>query len=154
MSAIDAAAREAARAVNAAVSSEYNRRIFTISKFGRHPDGWLHARVVVNGTPFYFHRRYGSWLAPGTIGLREVLKEPEALLGSNLGRDVKFALSDKSAPFDAADRKAREEAENARKQAVRPTAIPADPGEDGGDAGVRVGGHSGDAPVAPEPVGA
>lgn len=52
------------------------RRGFTITKFGRHEDGYFHARVTgSDGTPVYVHRRYGSWLAPGSLQGRAVMKE-------------------------------------------------------------------------------
>lgn len=70
-----------------------------IERFGRHADGYFHARIVVGGRRFYLHRRYGSWLAPGTWGGRAVLKEPEAVLGSQLGQAVKYELSHVSQKF-------------------------------------------------------
>ena len=73
-----------------------DRRPFTISKFGYHEDGYLHARVVVAGRKFYFHCKYGSWMAPGRVGGRQVLKEPEAILPPDLGVDVKFALAERA----------------------------------------------------------
>lgn len=56
-----------------------DRRPFTITKLSRHEDGYLHARVTPSGgQPIYVHRRYGSWMAPGEIGGRKVMKELEA----------------------------------------------------------------------------
>lgn len=138
MSAVQRATQAALDAVNDEIGRSYTRRQFTISKFARHPDGFLHARVVVDGQGFYFHRRYGSWLAPGHINGHAVLKEPEALLGSVLGREVKFTLSDKSAPYDTADRKERE-ARDAAKRAGHERRVD-DPVAD--DSGLPDGGDS------------
>lgn len=56
------------------------RRSFTITKFGRHPElGYFHARVTHGGRTFYVHRKWGSWLAPGKVRGRELMKELEAL---------------------------------------------------------------------------
>lgn len=53
---------------------------FTISNFERHIDGYFHARVVLpDGKRVYLHRRYGSWMAPGSVNGNTVLKEPESL---------------------------------------------------------------------------
>ena len=90
--AVAEAAREAAEAIGAINA----HRHFTISKFGRHPDGYLHARVVLDGRRHYFHRRYGSWLAPGHLGNKAVLKEAEALFGETIGREVKYSLAEKA----------------------------------------------------------
>lgn len=93
-------ARAARAAVDAAMRDEYDRRTFTVAKFGRHRYGYLHALVRLNdGQEFYFHRRYGSWLAPGTWKGRSVMKEPEALLGSQLGQAVKYELARISQKF-------------------------------------------------------
>src|SRR5438270_129139 len=107
--AVAEAAREAAEAVGAMSA----RRRFTISKFGRHEDGYLHARVVVDGRPWYFHCRFGSWLAPGQIALQTVLREPEGLLGPEIGREVKYVLAEQARAVRAAEAKelARREAE-------------------------------------------
>ena len=114
--AVKHATKAALRAINDEIDRSYTRRQFVISKFDRHPDGYLHARVVVHGQPYYFHRRYGSWLAPGHLDGQAVLTEPEGLLGSQLGQEVKYALSEKSAPYDNADRKQREAAAEAAKR--------------------------------------
>jgi hypothetical protein len=71
------------------------RRDFTISKFSRHEDGYLHARVVVGGRKFYFNCQFGSWLAPGRLNGQPIWKEPEALLGP-IGTNVKFALAERA----------------------------------------------------------
>jgi hypothetical protein len=105
VSAAEQAAREAAEAVGAINA----RRRFTVSKFGRHADGYLHARVVVDGRPYYFHRRYGSWLAPGQVGTKSVLKEAEALVGPEIGREVKYALAGKARAWLSSERKQQEE---------------------------------------------
>lgn len=55
--------------------SEGARRTWTITKFGRHTDGYLHARVTVNATTIYVHHKSGSWMAPGESGGKAVLKE-------------------------------------------------------------------------------
>ncbi len=75
------------------------RRGFTITKFGAHADGYLHARVTpTEGRPVYVHRRFGSWLAPGTVKGQEVLKEIEALFPE--GYEVKVALQDKARAWE------------------------------------------------------
>lgn len=51
------------------------RRPWTITKFGRHNDGYLHARITVNTTTLYVHTKHGSWLAPGEEKGRAVYKE-------------------------------------------------------------------------------
>lgn len=99
MSAIEQAAHEAAEAVGAI----HARRHFTISRFGRHRDGYLHARVIVDGRPWYFHHRFGSWLVPGHMSRRSVLKEAEAVLGSAIGREVKYALAEKARAYRRAE---------------------------------------------------
>jgi hypothetical protein len=49
---------------------------YRITKFGLHPDGHLHARIVIEGRPLYVDERYGSWQAPGKdVKGREVRKE-------------------------------------------------------------------------------
>jgi hypothetical protein len=93
-------ARQAAAAVREAVGAAYDRRRFAIEKFGRHRDGYLHARVIFDGRPYYISCQFGSWLLPGQINGREVLKEPEALFGSALGRELKFMLSETAQRFE------------------------------------------------------
>jgi hypothetical protein len=87
---------EAARAAAETIGALRAQRHFTVSKFGRHPDGYPHARVVMDGRPYYFHCRYGSWLAPGHLNGKGLLKEPEALLGAEIGREVRFTLAEKA----------------------------------------------------------
>jgi hypothetical protein len=99
MSRADHAAAEAAREAAEAIREISARRRFTVSKFARHQDGYLHARVIVDGQRWYFHCRYGSWLAPGQIGTRTVLREPEGLLGQVIGREVKYTLAEKARSF-------------------------------------------------------
>lgn len=128
MSAIDRATKAAAREVNELLAGERARREFTVSKFGRHADGYLHARVVVNGRAFYFHDRWGSWLAPGhSPSGRELYKEPEALLGSLMGREVKWDLAAKARTWRERERRALEAEKNARQ----PAQPPGDTGRDG-----------------------
>lgn len=111
-------ARAARAAVDAAVRDSYDRKRFTIERFGRHRDGYLHAQVKIDGTQvLYIHRRYGSWLVPGHIKGRTVLKEPEAALGSTMGTAVKYALADAATPFDTAARRERERQAEAAKTA-------------------------------------
>lgn len=134
--AVERAARAARQALHSAIGEDYERRRFKFDTdphgrptFGRHRDGYLHARIIVDGaTRVYFHCRYGSWLAPGDRG---VMKEPEALLGTDLGRTVKYTLADEARRF-----KAREEHEHGRRS---------DDQADG-DAGVRAGEDSQHAP--------
>lgn len=97
----------AGRAV-AREAMEGRRRGFTITKFGRHEDGYFHAWVNIDGDRFYVHRRHGSWLAPGKVGERAVLKELEALMPDGL--DVKVALQLKARAVEKAER-AEEEAD-------------------------------------------
>ena len=58
-----------------AARNRAERRPFTITKFGRHKDGYFHARVTINGETIYTHCQSGSWMIPGHIGDRPVLKE-------------------------------------------------------------------------------
>lgn len=81
------------------------RRTFTIAKFGRHTEGYFHARVAIGGRAFYTHRKSGSWLVPGTVGSREVLKEW-------VDRDILEALAAKARAWEKAERaKAEQEGE-------------------------------------------
>ena len=113
MASIDAAVAEATRAVNAAVRNEYSRRNFTITKFGKHRDGYLHAMVTLNGERFYIHRQWGSWLMP----------IPNSVPTSRSMREVrspfKEALEEKALPFDRRDRQLRQEREEAKKREDR-----------------------------------
>lgn len=73
------------------------RRGFTITKFERHEDGYFHARVTPrDGNPVYVHRRFGSWLAPGTLRGRVVLREVQY--------DVKVALQQKARAVERQER--------------------------------------------------
>jgi hypothetical protein len=79
------------------------RRGFTITKFGRHEDGYLHARVTpAGGTPIYVHRKFGSWMAPGELKGRPVLKEIAQ-------KEVKVALQAKAFSLEKAERTQRSE---------------------------------------------
>lgn len=81
------------------------RRGFTITKFGVHEDGYFHAFVVINGDRYYVHRRFGSWMAPGSISGRAVLKEVESICGGEISAmDIKRALQDKARPVEKARR--------------------------------------------------
>lgn len=103
---VNRAVQAATRAVHDIMGQQWDRKRLKIDKFGRHRDGYLHARVLVDGDRVaYFHRRYGSWLAPGNEGM---LKEPEALLGGALGRSLKYQLSEASEPWDTRERRERE----------------------------------------------
>lgn len=88
--------RLARTAVDRAIEEDRSRRGFTITKFGRHGAGFYHARVTVDGNAIYVHRRFGSWMCPGVIEGRTVVKEVEALLvGTSCegrGKEVKEAL--------------------------------------------------------------
>lgn len=135
-------AEEARRAVNEAVSSSFTRMQFKVERFERHRDGYLHARVVVGEQAHYFHRRYGSWLAPGHVGGKAVLKEPEALLGSEIGRELKFKLSELSRPYDQHARQERAQREERERRASRdsqPAQGRRGNDEDDRDPGVRAG---------------
>lgn len=124
----DRAAAAAAREVAELLGLEHQRAAFKVEKFGVHADGYLHARISLNGERFYVHRRYGSWQMPGHIG------------GHAAHREVLYpfnaALQEYAAPFD---RKRREERE-ARDAASKPAnpggdsqTVPPDRVPEGGD---------------------
>lgn len=92
--------REARAAVNEAVRGAYDRRRFAIEKFGRHRDGYLHARVISDGRPYYITCRYGSWTLIGKIDGQSVEKEPEAVFGSHVGREMLYALSENAQRYE------------------------------------------------------
>jgi hypothetical protein len=48
---------------------------FRITKFSMHPDGYLHARLSTEGVTYYVHDRFGSWMAPGSVDGKIVLKD-------------------------------------------------------------------------------
>lgn len=78
------------------------RRDFTITKFGRSEDGYFHARVTpAGGKPVYVHRKHGSWLAPGRVRGRELLKELEGL---GFPIEVKVELQKKARAIERAER--------------------------------------------------
>lgn len=117
-SAVERSARAARQALQQAIGEDMDRMRFRFDTdprgrptFGRHRNGYLHARIIVDGeTKVYLHLRYGSWLIDAENG---VLREPEAVLGSDLGRTVKFVLSDEAARFTARERHERaKEADN------------------------------------------
>lgn len=98
--AIDRAARAARQALKTAIGEDYDRLRFRIERFGVHRDGYMHARIIVDGAQkVYLHCRFGSWLAPVHVNGHPLLKEPEALLGSDLGRTVKLALAHEARRF-------------------------------------------------------
>lgn len=104
-------------AVDKAVAQDRaDRRGFTITKFGRHPDGYWHARVTVDGKPIYMHRRYGSWMCPGTLNGQSMLKEIEALLlGTSCdgqGKEIKEALQTNARRLERAERKSDDSQED------------------------------------------
>lgn len=79
-----------------------DRRPFTVTKFSRHPDGYLHARITPSGAkPVYVHRRFGSWLAPGMIRGREVMKELESF---GLPTAAKVELQRKARALERAEK--------------------------------------------------
>lgn len=80
------------------------RREFTITKFGRHENGYLHARITINGDGYYVHRRFGSWMAPGNVAGRAVLKEIDALIGGN-AIEIKEALQTKARSIERAEKR-------------------------------------------------
>lgn len=57
---------------------------FTVEKFGRSSQGYFHAKVLIEDQPLYVHRRYGSWMAPGHIKGKPVLKEIPLVLKETL----------------------------------------------------------------------
>jgi hypothetical protein len=77
LAAVDRLEELAESAVAKVRSGETNkRRGFTITKFGKHPDGYYHARVTPSGgATVYVFCKYGSWMAPGSIKGKAVLKE-------------------------------------------------------------------------------
>lgn len=103
-------------AVDKAVAEDRaERRGFTITKFGRHEDGFYHARVTVDGKPIYLHRRWGSWMCPGTINGQSMLKEVEALvIGTSCagrGKEIKEALQTKVRQIERRERQEDSSAE-------------------------------------------
>lgn len=139
------AERLARAAVNAAMRSIYDRQTFTIEKFGRHPDGYYHARVRIGEQAYYLHLKYGSWLVPGHIKGRPVLKEPEALLGP-IGSEVKYALSEKWFPIYQAEMRDKAHQEQEAKRNARRFEDTSGTGEAGAGHGVPEAGDPGDAP--------
>lgn len=86
-----------ARLARESVRKATEQRGFSIVRFGVHDDGYFHARVTINGQPFYVHRRYGSWMAPGTLNKRPILKEIEAIGGEDVNAmAIKTALQKKA----------------------------------------------------------
>lgn len=76
-------------------------REFTITKMSRHEMGYLHARITpAGGRPIYVHRRFGSWMAPGKIGDREVMKELESF---GLPQAAKVELQRKARALERAE---------------------------------------------------
>lgn len=97
-------------AVDKAVAEDRaERRGFTITKFGRHETGYFHARVTIDGQPFYLHRRFGSWMAPGEVDGARVMKEVEGIvLGTSVqgrGKEIKEALQQKARATEKAERR-------------------------------------------------
>jgi hypothetical protein len=114
MSRLDRAAQEAASTVGRLLRDEWAMKQFTVDKFGRHRDGYLHARVLIGEEAFYVHRRFGSWMLPGAINGRHVLREVLA--------PYNVALQERARPFERAERdhEARlQEAIDAAAQAAR-----------------------------------
>jgi hypothetical protein len=125
---VDRAVAAASREVAEIVGQSYSRRSMTITKFGRHADGYLHARVTVNGgATLYVHRKFGSWFCPGVERGRSVLKE--------VLQPFSFSLAEKARQFERAEREALKEAHNAANPG----------GEDHGES--HVVGAGGDPPV-------
>jgi hypothetical protein len=120
--------KEAARLGRAAAAKAIEqdraeRRGYTITKFERHEDGYYHARVTVDGKPIYMHRRYGSWLCPGTVNGRAILKEVEPLLiGTSVdgyAKEIKESLQSK---VHATEKAARLAAARANGEQENPSA--------------------------------
>lgn len=105
-------AREAARAAAEIVSDTNRLSSFRITKFGRHKDGYFHARVSINGETVYVHCQWGSWFLP-----REV--------GSRSGREVlspfKDVLTEQMRSFEARERRAKVQ----RKEEILATSVDA-----------------------------
>lgn len=100
---VEQLARQAGQKAAREVQAEQSRRPFTITKFSRHELGYLHARVTPkDGKPVYVHCRFGSWMAPGTINGRSVLKE--------LTMPVKIELQKKAGTLEYQERRAAEAA--------------------------------------------
>jgi len=72
---VQTAVQQAAREAREVLGEIQATASFRVLHFGRHPDGYLHARVQANGGPIYVHCRWGSWMAPGTVNGKPVLKE-------------------------------------------------------------------------------
>jgi hypothetical protein len=111
MASVDAAVAEAMRDVSAAISGEYARRDFTITKFGRHRDGFLHAQVTLSGDRFYVHCKHGSWLLPVPNN------QPESNRYREVMTPFREALAEKGAQFKRRERLHREEVERANQTA-------------------------------------
>lgn len=132
-------ARAARQALDAAIRDTYDRMTYEVERFGRHRDGYLHALVQLdNGRQYYFHCRFGSWLAPGTWNGRAVLKEPEALLGSQLGGSVKYALAEAAQKFHPTPPPEEESDDPGSSDEAVPTAgVPEDGDRDDASGGVQ-----------------
>lgn len=96
-------------AVDKAVAQEKaERRGYTITKFGRHDNGYFHARVTVDGRGFYMHARFGSWMVPGQLNGATVMKEVEGLVvGTSVegrGKEIKEVLQQKVHAIQKAER--------------------------------------------------
>lgn len=108
-SSIDRVEQLSRDAVDKAVAQEKaERRGYTITKFGRHDNGYWHARVTVDGQGYYLHRRFGSWMAPGQLNGLTIMKEVEGLVvGSSVdgrGKEIKEVLQQKAHAIEKAER--------------------------------------------------
>lgn len=86
-------------------------RDFTITKFSRHEEGYFHARVTAEDKTVYFHRKYGSWMAPGTKGKQHLLKEVEGLFSADVATPIKQALAAKARAMEKQERLDNDRAE-------------------------------------------
>lgn len=112
MASLDRAVAAATREVADLLGMEHQRVALKVEKFGRHPDGYLHAQVSLNGEQVYVWRRWGSWEIPGT---------PNGFEGRKFVlHPFDYVLQEHAAPFDARDHKRREDERAAAKKAANP----------------------------------
>lgn len=101
-------ARDMARAAAEVIGDTNKLSSFRVTKFGRHRDGYFHARITVNSETFYVHCRWGSWMVPTTVG--ETRSGQRELLSPF--RDV---LCERMRAFERVENQRRAEAEKEAK---------------------------------------
>lgn len=92
------------------------RRPYTITKFSRHPGGYLHCRITFDGKTYYAHERSGSWMVEveqdGQRMNKEILSPYKEELAAR-GRQFRKVLAKRAK--EARDAEARKEASVALK---------------------------------------